>query len=45
MSKKSIAQLNVTFDVRDKHGGIFTYVVIPRNNFNIFIISFDNCMD
>ena len=32
MSNKSSAQLHVTFDVGDKHGGIcFTYVEIPRN--------------
>ena len=34
----------MTFDVRDKHGGTFTYVGIPRNRLNIFTISFGNCM-
>ena len=43
-SNKSSAQLHVTFDVRDKHGGSFTYDEIQRKVFDIFIISFGNCM-
>ena len=43
-SNVSSAQLHVTFDVGDKHGGIFTYVEMPRNLFNIFIICFGICM-
>ena len=44
VSNKSSAQLHVAFDVEDKHRDIFAYVEIPRNLFNIFIISFGNCM-
>ena len=44
MSNKSSAQLYVTSDVCDKDVGIFTYVEILRNLFNISIISFGNCM-
>ena len=43
-SKISSAQLHVTFDVGDKHWGIFTYAEIPRKVFDIFIISVDICM-
>ena len=43
-SNKSSAQLHVTFYVRDKHGGSFTYDEIQRKVFDIFIISFGNCM-
>ena len=41
-SNKSSAQLHVTFDVRDKHGGSFTYDEILRKFFDIFTISFGN---
>ena len=41
-SNKSSAQLHVTFDVRVKHGGSFTYDEILRKVFDIFIISFGN---
>ena len=43
-SNKSSAQLHVTFDVRDKHGGSFTYDEIQRKVFDIFVICFGNCM-
>ena len=43
-SNISSAQLHVTFDVRDKHGGSFTYDEILRKVFDIFIISFGNGM-
>ena len=43
-SNISSAQLHVTFDARDKHGGIFTYVEIPRKVFDIFIISVSSFM-
>ena len=43
-SNTSSAQLHVTFDVGDKHGGIFTCVEIPRKVFDIFIISVSSCM-
>ena len=43
-SSKSSAQLHVTFDVRDKHGGSFTNDEIQRKVFDIFIISFGNYM-
>ena len=44
LSHISSAQLHVTFDVGNKHGGIFTYVEIPRKVFDIFIISVGSCM-
>ena len=44
MTSNKSAQLHVTFDVRDKHGSSFTYGEIQRKVFDIFIISFDNCM-
>ena len=43
-SNKSSAQLHVPFDVRDKYGGSFTYDEVQRKVFDIFIISFGNCM-
>ena len=43
-SNKSSAQLHVAFDVRDKHRGSFTYDEIQRKVFDIFIISFGDCM-
>ena len=43
-SNISSAQLHVTFDIGDKHWGIFTYVEIPRKVFDIFIISVGSCM-
>ena len=43
-SNKSSAQLHVTFDVGDKHGGIFTYVEILRKVLDIFIIFVGSCM-
>ena len=43
-SNISSAQLHVTFDVGDKHGGIFTYAEILRKVFDIFIISVGSCM-